>query len=78
VNVPIEVLTEKPVPVTVTDEPAAPDEGTRSIDGVVTVKAVEAVTTAEIGSLTTIRPLLEPLAVSDTPEGMPPEALVMN
>jgi hypothetical protein len=40
---PIFVLTEKPVPLTVTEAPTAPEVGDRVIVGVVTVKVAEPV-----------------------------------
>ena len=78
VNVPIAVLTEKPVPVTVTEVPTGPDVAMRMIVGVVIVKVAEVITLLEVGSLTTTRPLLAPLVVTDLPPGMLPDESVVN
>jgi len=78
VNVPIAVLTEKPDPVTRTDDPTALLVGTREIAGVVMVNVAEVITLLEVGSLTTTRPLLAPLVVTDLPPGMFPDESVVN
>ena len=78
VKVPIAVLTEKPDPVTRTDEPTAPWVSTSEIAGVVIVKVAEVITLLEVGSLTTTRPLLTPLVVTDLPLGMLPDESVVN
>jgi hypothetical protein len=45
---PISVLTEYPVPVTVTEVPIGPEAGDRAMAGVVTVKVVEAVSAGTV------------------------------
>lgn len=77
-NVPIVVFTEKPEPETVTEEPTKPEEGSRVIAGEVMVNPAELTTLPDTGSLTTTRPLLDSLVVTDSPAGMEPEALVVN
>jgi hypothetical protein len=78
VNTPIAVFGEKPDPVTVTEEPPGAEVGLNDSAGVVIVKASEETTALVLGSLTTTRPLLEPLVATDSPAGMPPEPLVVN
>ncbi len=76
--VPIVMFTEKPEPETVTAVPTTPDEGTRVIAGVVMLNLAELIMLPETGSLTTTRPLFDPLVLTDIPAGIEPEALVVN